>query len=325
MLLGTDDLTILRGSKFSGTWVWQNSVTGDNEDFAGLTATVKIKNIHEEFEDEKNVYEIGTATVEPLDEFGEILKGRIDVEISKEDTLKFAIPSTERDSYGTSDYYSILTILLSTGEVALQAKVKVIEGLEGENVEYLIDNRSEAIIINTKLDDILLRQDEYIEARDELIDVVIPTSIITYNDNADTKTQEYNDNHTDKLAIISTAINTIDEKVNSAASSESIATTKASEASTSASSALSSKASAATSESNALSYKNSASTSATTATTKASEASTSATASANSASAAATSESNVSSMKSAVETIQTNIQTTLDAIGAEEDFIGVLA
>ena len=46
MLLGTDELTILRGSKFYGTWQWINSVTGEPEDFEGLTATVKIKNIH---------------------------------------------------------------------------------------------------------------------------------------------------------------------------------------------------------------------------------------------------------------------------------------
>ena len=51
MLLGTDELTILRGSKFYGTWQWINSVTGNPENFAGLSASIKIKNIHEESPD----------------------------------------------------------------------------------------------------------------------------------------------------------------------------------------------------------------------------------------------------------------------------------
>lgn len=209
MLLGMDNLTILRGSKFYGTWVWENSDSGEKEDLSGLTATIKIKNIHEEFEDIQNVLEVGTATVEPLDSDGNTLTGRIDIELSKTDTLNFMIPSDERDRYGESDYYSVLTILLSTGEVALQAKVKVVESLESETLDYLVDNRGEAIIINSKLDDILARNDEYISTRDNLIDIVIPTAITTYDDNHDAKLAEYNNNHTLKMAIIDPLVESV--------------------------------------------------------------------------------------------------------------------
>ena len=182
MLLGTDELTILRGSKFYGTWQWVNSVTGDPEDFAGLSATIKIKNIHEDFEDIKNVFEVGTAIIEPEDIDGNATKGRVDVSLSKVDTLNFAIPQSEDDKYGESGFYAILEILLSTGEVILQAKVRIVESLESETLDFLLDERDEAIIINGKLDNILFRNDEYISTRDNLIDVVIPTAINTYNE-----------------------------------------------------------------------------------------------------------------------------------------------
>ena len=177
MLLGTDELTILRGSKFYGTWQWVNSVTGDPEDFAGLSASIKIKNIHEEFEDIKNVFEVGTAIIEPLDVDGNATKGRVDVSLSKADTLNFTIPQSEDDKYGESGFYAILEILLSTDEVILQAKVRIVESLESETLDFLLDERDEAIIINGKLDNILLRNDEYISTRDNLIDVVIPTTV----------------------------------------------------------------------------------------------------------------------------------------------------
>ena len=182
MLLGTDELTILRGSKFYGTWQWVNSVTGDPEDFAGLSATIKIKNIHEDFEDIKNVFEVGTAIIEPLDVDGNATKGRVDVSLSKADTLNFTIPQSEDDKYGESGFYAILEILLSTGEVILQAKVRIVESLESETLDFLLDERDEAIIINGKLDNILLRNDEYISTRDNLIDVVIPTTVQTITD-----------------------------------------------------------------------------------------------------------------------------------------------
>ncbi len=202
MLLGRDELTILRGSKFYGTWQWINSITGDAEDFSGLTATVKIKNIHEDFADIKNTYEVGTATVEPLDIDSNAFKGRVDISLSKTDTLNFAIPESEEDRYGESDFYSILSITLSTGEVILQAKVRVVESLESEILNFLLDNRGEAIIIAGKLDNILLRNDEFISTRDNLIDIVIPTAIQTYNDNHLAKLDTYNLNHTEKLQII---------------------------------------------------------------------------------------------------------------------------
>ena len=182
MLLGTDELTILRGSKFYGTWVWQNSITGENEDFTGLTATIKIKNIHEEFADIKNTFEVGVVIVEPEDIDGNAIKGRIDITLSKEDTLNFAIPQYEDDRYGESDFYGVLSITLSTSEVILQAKVKVVDSLESETLNFLLDERSEAIIINGKLNSILARNNEFISTRDNLIDVVIPTTVQTITD-----------------------------------------------------------------------------------------------------------------------------------------------
>ena len=207
MLLGTDELTILRGSKFYGTWQWINSVTGNPEDFAGLTASIKIKNIHEDFADVKNTYEVGIATVEPLDINGDAFKGRVDISLSKEDTLLFAIPEFEDDRYGESDFYGILEILLSTGEVILQAKVKVVESLESETLNFLLDEKDEAIIINGKLDNILLRNDEYISTRDNLIDVVIPTAINTYNE----KLELYNQNHTQKVQILEEIVTVVNQ------------------------------------------------------------------------------------------------------------------
>ena len=202
MLLGTDEITILRGSKFYGTWQWINSVTGEPEDFTGLTATVKIKNIHEDFEDVKNLYEVGVATVEPLDIDSNAYKGRVDVELSSEDTVKLGIPDSENDRYGESDFYSILTITLNTGEVILQAKVKVVESLESETLDFLLDEKDEAIIINGKLDTLLLRYDEYVSTRDNLIDIIIPAAVQTYNDNHLLKIDIYNLNHADKLQSI---------------------------------------------------------------------------------------------------------------------------
>lgn len=204
MLLGTDELTILRGSKFYGTWQWINSVTDDPEDFADLTASVKIKNIHEEFSNTKNTYEVGTAIVEPLDVNQNALKGRVDIELSKEETLLLAIPKFEDDRYGESDFYAILEILLSTGEVILQAKVRVVESLESETLNFLLDEKDEAIVINGKLDNILLRNNEYISTRDNLIDVVIPNTLLTYNANHNEKMDIYNQNHTSKLQEVNT-------------------------------------------------------------------------------------------------------------------------
>jgi hypothetical protein len=173
MLLGTDELTILRGSKFYGTWQWINSVTGEGEDFSGLTASIKIKNIHEDFEDVKNVFEVGTATVEPTDVDGNAYKGRIDIELSGEDTAYFAIPDSEEDKYNTSDYYAVMEILLSTGEVVLKAKVRVLESLEADLIDYLVDERSEAIIINDKLNTILNSNQEFITQRDAYLQTLL--------------------------------------------------------------------------------------------------------------------------------------------------------
>ncbi len=193
---GFDNVTILRGSKYKGIWEW------DNCDFAGLTGTVKIKNIHSQFSDVKNTYEVGTVTVEPLDADGNHQKGRILVELSKEDTILFAIPDDEEFSYDEqSGYYSVMNVTLSDGTVILSANVKVINSLESETLNYLLDEKDEAIIINQKLDEILARKNEYISIRDNLIDVVIPNSLETYNLNHNEKMSIYNTNYNDKLSV----------------------------------------------------------------------------------------------------------------------------
>lgn len=192
---GFDNVTILRGSKYKGVWEW------DNCDFAGLTGTVKIKNIHSQFSDVKNTYEVGTVIVEPLDADGNHQKGRILIELSKEDTVLFAIPDDEEFAYDEqSGYYSVMNVTLSDGTVILSANVKVINSLESETLNYLLDEKDEAIIINQKLDEILARKNEYISIRDNLIDVVIPNSLETYNLNHNEKMSIYNTNHNDKLS-----------------------------------------------------------------------------------------------------------------------------
>ena len=190
---GFDNITVLRGSKYIGVWDWEDC------DFTGMTALVKIKNIHSEFNDVKNAYEVGVATVCPLDVDNNPYINRIQIELSKEDTLKFAIPASEDFSFGEeSGYYSVLNIILDDGTVVLTANVKVVNSLEAETLNFLLDEKDEAIIINRKLDDILLRNDEYISVRDNLIDVVIPEAINTY----DEKLQAYNLNHIEKVQIL---------------------------------------------------------------------------------------------------------------------------
>ncbi|MFY4810764.1 hypothetical protein ACOTWH_09090 [Aliarcobacter butzleri] len=174
--VGFDNITILRGSKYVGLWEW------DNCDFEGRTATIKIKNIHPDFKDKKNAWEVGTARVEPLDIDGNPYKGRVEIELTKEETFLLSIPEEEEFLYDEEGgYYSVLNIILDDGTVILSANVKVINSLEVETLDYLVDEKDKAAIINEKLDDILLRNDEYIFARDNLIDVVIPEALNAYN------------------------------------------------------------------------------------------------------------------------------------------------
>jgi len=137
MLLGTPEIKILRGSIFCATWTWKDNITDENEDFEGLSASIKIKNIHEEFEDIQNTFEVGIAEVEPIDDEGNASKGSVKITLSKEDTLLFKIPANECDRYGESGVYGILNVTLSTGEVIIQAKVTVIESLESEDLTNL--------------------------------------------------------------------------------------------------------------------------------------------------------------------------------------------
>lgn len=184
--VGFDNITILRGSKYVGLWEW------DNCDFEGRTATIKIKNIHPDFKDKKNAWEVGTARVEPLDIDGNPYKGRVEIELTKEETFLLSIPEEEEFLYDEEGgYYSVLNIILDDGTVILSANVKVINSLEVETLDYLVDEKDKAAIINEKLDNILLRNDEYISARDNLIDVVIPEALNTYNLN-----------HTEKVQIL---------------------------------------------------------------------------------------------------------------------------
>ncbi|MCG3656007.1 pyocin knob domain-containing protein [Aliarcobacter butzleri] len=182
--VGFDNITILRGSKYVGVWDWEDC------DFEGRTATIKIKNIHPDFKDKKNAWEVGTARVEPLDIDGNPYKGRVKIELTKEETFLLSIPEEEEFLYDEEGgYYSVLNIILDDGTVILSANVKVINSLEVETLDYLVDEKDKAAIINEKLDDILLRNDEYIFARDNLIDVVIPEALNTYNLNHAEKIQ----------------------------------------------------------------------------------------------------------------------------------------
>ncbi|MCT7643476.1 phage major tropism determinant [Aliarcobacter butzleri] len=191
--VGFDNITILRGSKYVGVWDWEDC------DFEGRTATIKIKNIHPDFKDKKNAWEVGTARVEPLDIDWNPYKGRVEIELTKEETFLLSIPEEEEFLYDEEGgYYSVLNIILDDGTVILSANVKVINSLEVETLDYLVDEKDKAAIINEKLDDILLRNDEYISARDNLIDVVIPKAINTY----DEKLEAYNLNHTEKVQIL---------------------------------------------------------------------------------------------------------------------------
>ena len=159
--VGFDNITVLRGSKYIGVWDWEDC------DFTGMTATVKIKNIHPDFADVKNVYEVGTVTVCPLDIDGNPYTNRIQIELSKEDTLKFAIPDEEEFSFDDeSGYYSILNITLDDGTVVLTANVKVVNSLEAETLNFLLDEKDEAIIINQKLDSLVSFNAEFITQRD---------------------------------------------------------------------------------------------------------------------------------------------------------------
>ena len=133
MLLGIPtDLRIVRGSVYKASYAWIDKSTGEYEDFAGLSATIKIKNIHEDFQDEENIFTVGSAVVEPLDVDGNPFKGKIEITLSAEDTRKLKIPQSEEDPYGESDYYAVMSITLSNGEIALQGKVRVIESLESQ-------------------------------------------------------------------------------------------------------------------------------------------------------------------------------------------------
>ena len=169
---GFDNITVLRGSKYIGVWNWEDC------DFTGMTAIVKIKNIHEQFKDVKNVYEVGVATVCPLDVDNNPYINRIQIELSKEDTLKFAIPASEDFSFDDeSGYYSILNITLDDGTVVLTANVKVVNSLEAETLNFLLDEKDEAIIINQKLDNLDAYSLDFIAQRDAYLQTLSDAQI----------------------------------------------------------------------------------------------------------------------------------------------------
>jgi len=100
-----DNITILRGSKYVGLWEWDGCC------FENKTATIKIKNTHEDFADVKNTWEVGTAIIEPLNKDGEPNKGVIKIELSIDETSLLAIPESESFQYDNSGgYYSVLNI-----------------------------------------------------------------------------------------------------------------------------------------------------------------------------------------------------------------------
>lgn len=195
---GFDNITVLRGSKYVGIWDWEET------DFTGNTATIKIKNIHEQFKDVKNVYEVGVATVCPLDIDGNPYTNRIQIELSKEDTLKFAIPDEEEFSFDDeSGYYSILNITLDDGTVVLTANVKVVNSLEAETLNFLLDEKDEAIIINQKLDSLVGFNAEFIIQRDAYLQTLsdAQTNIDMQVEDITTKHGEINQIKDDVIAL----------------------------------------------------------------------------------------------------------------------------
>ena len=196
--VGFDNITVLRGSKYIGVWNWEDC------DFTGMTAIVKIKNIHPEFNDVKNAYEVGIATVCPLDIDGNPYINRIQIELSKEDTLKFAIPASEDFSFGEeSGYYSVLNITLDDGTVVLTANVKVVNSLEAETLNFLLDEKDEAIIINQKLDALGSFNAEFITQRDAYLQTLsdAQTNIDMQVEDITTKHGEINQIKDDVIAL----------------------------------------------------------------------------------------------------------------------------
>ena len=195
---GFDNITVLRGSKYIGVWDWEDC------DFTGMTATVKIKNIHPDFNDVKNAYEVGVATVCPLDVDNNPYINRIQIELSKEDTLKFAIPASEDFSFGDeSGYYSVLNIILDDGTVVLTANVKVVNSLEAETLDFLLDEKDEAIIINQKLDSLVSFNAEFITQRDAYLQTLsdAQTNIDMQVEDITTKHGEINQIKDDVIAL----------------------------------------------------------------------------------------------------------------------------
>ncbi|MFX4209275.1 hypothetical protein ACOL28_03660 [Aliarcobacter butzleri] len=183
--VGFDNITILRGSKYVGLWEW------DDCDFEGRTAIIKIKNIHPDFKDKKNVWEVGTAIVEPLDTDGNPYKGRVKIELTKEETFLLSIPEEEEFLYDEEGgYYSVLNIILDDGTVILSANVKVVNSLEVEDMDYLTYDKDNAILIYKKLNVLFDNYNEVIEVRDNLINEVLPNALNEYKENHNNKLQE---------------------------------------------------------------------------------------------------------------------------------------
>ncbi|MBF7065747.1 hypothetical protein [Aliarcobacter butzleri] len=196
--VGFDNITILRGSKYVGLWEW------DNCDFEGRTATIKIKNIHPDFKDKKNSWEVGTARVEPLDIDGNPYKGRVEIELTKEETFLLSIPEEEEFLYDEEGgYYSVLNIILDDGTVILSANVKVINSLEVETLDYLVDEKDKAAIINEKLDTIIANNADFVSQ----IDIHLKTfeeaqvNLDTQTKDITTKHEEINQMKDDVIAL----------------------------------------------------------------------------------------------------------------------------
>ena len=125
MITGREELIIPIGGRYKKTYDFLDGL-GDAEDFEGLTATLKIKNIAEEFEDEDAFECVGAVTVEPLDSDSNIIKGRLVVDIAATDTAKIKIPESERDIYGESDRYAVMTVQFDNGEIPLIITIRPI-------------------------------------------------------------------------------------------------------------------------------------------------------------------------------------------------------
>jgi hypothetical protein len=126
MITGREEIILPIGGRFKKIYDFLDSL-GSPEDFAGRTATLTIKNIAEEYEDEAVIETIGSVTVEPLDSESNTIKGRLVIDIDPSYTSQIKIPNSETDPYIKSGRYAVITVRFDNDEIPLLLTVKPIK------------------------------------------------------------------------------------------------------------------------------------------------------------------------------------------------------